>query len=138
MFSFIMGEGPPSVNSRGDTLPQEDPVQAVLDPKGALQRMYMNRLSPAKRAEMFYNWLTGGGAPKKVDPGEIFGQEQSMAPLKQKAAAGMGVGGLFGAGLLIGDLSKPIEPLKPLNQSPMQTGVPYSTTPLIKPPGVRP
>lgn len=78
-------------------------------------------------SEMFVNWLTVGGAPKKVDPGMIFKEQQDLAGIRTRVSAGQGVAGLFGFGSLIGDLQPA---LKPINQSPMQTGVPYSALPV--------
>jgi hypothetical protein len=75
--------------------------------------------------DMFFNWLTGGGLPKQIDPGKIFSESQALAPLKERAGAGQGIAGLFGFGSLIGDLGP-----KLINQSPMQTGVPYSVPPV--------
>lgn len=143
MCDALLGRPTPTVNSRGDVLTKSLADRMILDSGGETTQISNTRRvavggDPSKRAEMLLNWLTAGGAPKQVDPSEIFAKAQAMAPVTAKAGAGMGIGGLFGMGTLIGDLTpKPIESLKPLNKSPMQPGVPYSVPPLIKPPGGR-
>ena len=121
------------VNSRGDTLaPDEGAFGQVNDAlrtftggkKTNDQQAVLNGFNPAKRAEFLSNWLTAGGPPKPLDPSKIFGEKQAMSGVYEKSGAGAGISGLFGAGLLVGDLAA-----KPLNLSPMQTGVGYSAAP---------
>lgn len=105
-----MGAKP--VNSRGDTFNSIDLYKQIRE----------NTSDPTKRGEMLFNWLTAGGLPHRVDPSQIFGQAQADAGVKSKAAAGQGIGGLFGFGNMIGDL----QPVKPLSTAPLKAGVPYS------------
>lgn len=156
MCTGLFGGSPDTVNSRGDKLSGKDLAQlnGDLAPPGSTGRVVMDmisggakplKLTAQQRGEMLYNWLTAGGAPKPLDPSKIFGEKQAVAGVQAKASAGTGIGGLFGAGLLVGDLTPKMEglapaetkteglkPLEPINQSPMQLGVPYSTTPLVK------
>lgn len=80
-------------------------------------------MDTAKRLQMFQNWLTAGGPPKPIDPGQIFAEEGTVAAVKEKAGAGAGFAGLFGFGNMIGSIA-------PLNTSPMQPGVPYAAPPV--------
>lgn len=123
---------PPTVNSRGDTLSNKDSstVTGFQSNLMGFNGPQLN-LTPAQRGEMLYNWLTAGGAPKPLDPSKTFKEAQDFAPTKEKAAAGAGIGGMFGAGLLVGDLVPKTKDLNPA--SPMQPGVPYSVPPMAKP-----
>ena len=81
-------------------------------------------MNPLDRVTFFTNWMTGGGAPKAIDPTVAISQAQRMAGVTRLGALGMGIGGLFGLG--------------GLNMfSPMQPGVPYSATPMGNPSGGR-
>lgn len=124
---------PQTVNSRGETLSSAVGVDAKynvsIDP---------HTKDPVGMSNLLLNWLTGGGPPKKIDPGETFANAEKLSGVTAKAAAGQGIAGLFGAGLVIGDLvPKPLQ-LSPGGKggensaSPMQTGVPYSVPPLVK------
>lgn len=125
---------PPVVNSRGDELSDAD--KDALYGKKVPAGFRKGGPDPAKRAEMLLNWMTAGGPPKKMDPGTIFKESQDTSGVRAKASAGQGINGLFGIGNMIGEMSPKIEPIKPLkmiepmNQSPMQPGVPYSVAPV--------
>jgi hypothetical protein len=136
------GEAPATVNSQGSKLTQAelDLVAGKVNFNEAISGKIRAPLDASKRAEMFANWLTAGGAPKQVDPGKIFADATAMKGVQDKAAAGMGFNGLFGFGKVIGDLApKPqdptqqIQPMQGLNMSPFKSGVPYSVPSL---PGV--
>lgn len=134
---------PPVVNSRGDEMSDADKEQFKSVKSGTLDRNPGYIKDPAKRAEMLYNWLTAGGPPKPVDVSKIFAEKQGMSGVEEKASAGQGINSLFGIGNLIGDMG-PVAPdlggplgkieapkmIEPLNQSPMQAGVPYSAKPV--------
>jgi hypothetical protein len=75
--------------------------------------------------EMLQNWLTSGGPPKPVDPTDLFSQATATQGVREKASAGMGIGGLFGFTKYLGSMF-----------SPMSKGVPYSVPPLPKLPGM--
>lgn len=135
----IFGSQPPTVNSRGDVLSQHDQAQLYGDQfsSGMVKNIVDPnniglKLTPQKRAEMLFSWLTAGGAPKKVEPGQIFKETEDMAGVKAKGSAGAGVGGLFGAGLMIGDLTPLPQQGGTNSASPMQSGVPYAAVPLPK------
>jgi hypothetical protein len=125
------------VNSRGDTMSAVDWGSLTKDPASlspAERHMGMDKgkfiSDPAKRSEMLMNWLTAGGKPKLPDISKIFAEKEAGAPVETKAAAGQGINSLFGFGNLIGEI-QPLKPMiEPLNQSPMQKGVPYAAPPL--------
>jgi len=125
---------PPQVNSQGSTLSDEDRKFFEKSFMGPSQDKFI--ADPTKRAEMMLNWLTAGGPPKRIDPSQIFKESQDTAGVRAKASAGQGINSLFGIGNLIGDLTpkvegiKPIKMIEPINQSPMQPGVPYSAIPV--------
>lgn len=128
---------PPQINSQGSVLSDED-KDSLYGKQGFVpgDEHRKSTLSPTKQAEMLLNWLTAGGPPKKVDPSATFKESQDTAGIRSKASAGQGINGLFGIGNLIGDLTpkvegiKPIKMIEPINQSPMQPGVPYSAIPV--------
>lgn len=136
--------GPDVMNAQGDKMSDEDKGKLAALTSPFLPHMISGAIAqdPAKRAEMLLNWLHGGPAPKKVDPSAIFKEKQDMAGIEAKGAAGQGINGLFGFGKMIGDLTpavtapapveavKPIKMIEPMNQSPMQPGVPYSAIPV--------
>lgn len=135
---------PPTVNSRGDTLTEQDRYELT----GKFGVSEMNgvkgdplKLTPQQRGEMLYNWLTAGGPPKPIEAGAIFKQRQDLSGVEAKASAGQGINSLFGMGKMIGDLTPnlpapdagtvpTIKMIEPMNQSPMQPGVPYSALPV--------
>jgi hypothetical protein len=141
---------PPTVNSRGDEMSGHDVALLQGDTvKGGIMKTFIDptgiglKLTPQQRGEMLYNWLTGGGPPKLVNPSKIFAEKESMAPVEEKASAGQGINSLFGIGKVVGDML-PVSPMvggpiadigppkmvEPINQSPMQPGVPYSAKPV--------
>lgn len=83
------------------------------------------RLDPSRAREILSNWMFGI-RPKPIDPSEILSKESSLSGVKQTAAAGMGLGGLFGFGKFFSS------PLPPLDMGPMSSGVPYTVPPLPK------
>lgn len=129
------------VNSRGDVLTGKDKYDLTgnkgFDPGAKGDPL---KLTPQQRGGMLYNWLTAGGPPKPVEAGAIFKQRQDLSGVEAKASAGQGINGLFGIGKMIGELtpvvaSNPgsvptIKMIEPMNQSPMQPGVPYSALPV--------
>lgn len=141
---------PATVNSRGDVMSKNDTallegtnvgdgfMKHVVDPNNIGLK-----LTPQQRGQMLYNWLTAGGPPKPLDPSKIFAEKEAMSPVEDKASAGQGINSLFGIGKVVGDLM-PVSPMvggpitqigppkmvEPINQSPMQTGVPYSAKPV--------
>lgn len=134
---------PPTTNSRGDTLSDQDKYE--LTGEKSLETFNTvkgdpPKLTPQQRGEMIYNWLTAGGPPKPIEPGAIFKQRQDIASVEAKASAGQGINGLFGIGKTIGELTPAvalnpgtvptIKMIEPMNQSPMQPGVPYSALPV--------
>ncbi len=139
----MFGGAPPTVNSRGDVLSKEDfgtvtGLQSDLLGTAGGKRL---NLTPQQRGEMLFNWLTAGGLPKRKDPGVTFKESQDLAGVRAKGAAGQGVAGLFGVGLMIGDLTPKVNDLAPKggdnSASPMQPGVPYSAPPMPKMVGPR-
>lgn len=128
-----------AVNSRGDTLSAQDAYALTGNENLKLVGAQGSalKLTPQQRGEMLYNWLTAGGPPKPVDVSKIFAEKEAMAPVEAKASAGEGINSLFGIGKLIGDVQpakievgsglEPIKMIEPINQSPLQSGVPYST-----------
>lgn len=137
-----MGSSAELVNSRGDTLSGADRAAVFgspghsggssTGPYGGLSPSSRSQkpgiTDPVRRSELLMNWLTAGGPPKPLDVTKIFSDAQNNAGVQQKASAGSGINGLFGIGNLIGDLSP--KPIKPINQSPMQPGVPYGAQPV--------
>lgn len=132
---------PTTVNSRGDTLSHDDVSKLFGNTDQTLDVANKKlALTPQQRGEMLYNWLTAGGPPKPVEPGKIFKQEQDIAGVEAKASAGQGINSLFGMGKMIGELTPAVAPnpgtvptikmIEPMNQSPMQPGVPYSALPV--------
>lgn len=129
------GPSNPLVNAAGSTLDHDSVAKVygtnyngTVEPGAPGSKSQLN-LSLGQQASFFLNWLTAGVAPKPVDPGQVFTDQQASAPAAQAAAKGQGIGGLFGTGSMIGELAPPIKPLqgiKPLNLSPLQPGVPYS------------
>lgn len=115
---------PPTVNFQGETLDDAYANTQAARPSGINGFLGKRTLTspelndPTKRATLLFNWFTGGGLPKKVDPAKIFQQAEQAAPNMEKAAFGMGEMGLFGAGPLVGDLTPKVS---------LQSGVPYST-----------
>lgn len=108
--SLVNARGDKLGNSGVDTLRDVDPVRAMA---------------------LLNNWLTAGGAPKPIDPVDIFGPMQAMSGVEARASAGRGVAGLFGFGKTIGELS-PMSggPAIP-GQAPLAPGVPsYGVKPL--------
>lgn len=135
---------PPTVNSRGDTLTEQDKYEMsgtkTLENFATVREGSNLKLTPQQRGEMLYNWLTAGGPPKPVEAGAIFKQRQDLSGVEAKASAGQGINGLFGIGKMIGELTPVVAPnpgsvptikmIEPMNQSPMQPGVPYSALPV--------
>lgn len=124
-----MGMTPDTVNAQGSVLTRSD--RNILYGEQEAYGGYLHGMDPTKRAQFLLNWLTAGGPPKPLDPGQTFADAQAAAPMEAIAAKGRGFGGLFGTGSMIGDIA-PIQPLKPLNLSPLQPGVPYSVPALPK------
>jgi hypothetical protein len=126
---------PELINAQGSTLSDSDKDLLF---GGSVEGGRVGNTDPKWVSQTLFNWLTVGGLPKTVEPGKIFKEQSDMAGVVSKGDAGKGIAGLFGAGLLIGDLIpdmskvQPNNPLSQLNKSPMQTGVPYSTTPMVK------
>lgn len=126
-FDWLFGtpDPPNPVNSRGDTLTQTQRnallghFKATGDRDSSEANSFL-ALSPTQVSEMLNNWMTAGGPPKPLDPSKIFGDQQAMAGVEAKAAAGQGVAGLFGFGKTIGSMA------------PMTSGVPYSVGPAPK------
>lgn len=130
-----MGSAAELVNSRGDKLGTADKAGLFGTPTtgghgGGPSRPYLGPgiTDPVRRSELLMNWLTAGGPPKPLDPSKIFSDAQSSFGAQQKASAGSGINGLFGVGNFIGDLTP--KAIKPINQSPMQPGVPYGALPV--------
>lgn len=107
---------PELTNARGDTLSDSDKIT-------------LGRMTPQQRSAATLNWLSAGGPPKPIDPSQIFAEDRVLAPVLRRSAAGQGINGLFGVGNLIGEI-QPLQPIKPLNLSPLQPGVPYSALPV--------
>lgn len=105
---------PNTVNAQGSQMSVFDSIRVGLIPEN-------------KRGDFLLNWLSAGGPPKPLDPGQVFADAQAAAPMEAAAAKGRGFGGLFGTGSMIGELA-PITPLK----SPLQPGVPYSVPAIPK------
>ncbi len=130
---------PDLANQQGSTLSDADKNTLFGTSAGPWEASEgLNKSNPNQFMQMFMNWLTVGGKPKPIEPGQIFKEQQDVAGVVTRGEAGAGIGGLFGAGLVVGDLVPkvssvlPTDPLNQLNKSPMQPGVPYSTTPLVK------
>lgn len=121
----------PTVNSRGDVLSDAD-KNTITDQVAPTGQVIRSKLTPQQRGEMLHNWLTAGGPPKPVDVDRIFAMAEKAAPLESRAAAGQGINSLFGMGSLIGDLqpATPLVGIEPVNKSPMQPGIPYSSIPV--------
>jgi len=135
MCTGMFGGPPPTVNSRGDVLSKMDfsTLTGFTNKAFGYEGKQIN-LTPQQRGEMLFNWLTAGGVPKRKDPGETFKESQDFSGTRAKGAAGQGMAGLFGAGMMIGDLTPKTADLTPKggdnSASPMQPGVPYSAVPL--------
>lgn len=136
---------PPTVNSRGDVLTEQDKYELSgeknLENFATVKDGSNLKLTPQQRGEVLYNWLTAGGPPKPIEAGAIFKQRQDLSGVEAKASAGQGINSLFGMGKMIGDLTPKlpapdagmvptIKMIEPMNQSPMQPGVPYSALPV--------
>lgn len=120
------GSKPNPVNAEGSTLSSNDVktlfgTNSLGNPEVGFSGA--GAMDPVKRLQMFQNWLTAGGPPKPVDPGQIFAEEGTVAAETERAGAGAGFAGLFGFGNMIGSIA-------PLNTSPMQPGVPYAAPPV--------
>jgi len=101
------------VNQQGSTLSDADHDTLYgIDGPGGVKVGGLRNTDPTKFATMLNNWLTSG-KPKPVNPGETFKQAQDVYGLHEKASAGAGIGGLFGLGLMIGDLSPKVPTLTP-------------------------
>lgn len=120
---MFAGGDAPKVNSRGDTFNASTLNRRGFgtydNPIGAI-RATGNAGNGPEAVSMFINWLTAGGPGSQVDPGTIFKNAEDVAPQEVQAAKGAGLSGLFGNGPLI----NAIQPIKPLNQGPLQGGVP--------------
>lgn len=94
-------------------------------------------VDPVRAMALLNNWLTAGGAPKPIDPVDIFGPAQAMSGVEARASAGRGVAGLFGFGKLIGELSPTSGGPAVPGQAPLAPGVPYGAKPIprLSPPG---
>lgn len=114
------GSKPGIVNAQGSSLGR--PGEGITNPIQAVSTLSGEK-DPVKALQMFQNWLTAGGPPKPVDPGQIFAEEGTVAAETERADAGAGFAGLFGFGNMIGSIA-------PLNTSPMQPGVPYAAPPV--------
>lgn len=83
---------------------------------------------PVKLNVLLTNWLTAGGMPKPLDPADLFGQAQGVAPVEARAAAGRGIAGLFGFGASIGRMQPQL--MGGATQAPMAPNVPYAAKPI--------
>lgn len=121
---------PDIVNYQGDVLTDEmrnylfgDPLSQSFG--GGTGLGTQPSVSKDRAKEILSNWMFGI-RPKPIDPSEILSKESSLSGVKQTAAAGMGLGGLFGFGKFFSS------PLPPLDMGPMSSGVPYTVPPLPK------
>ena len=114
---------PDTVNYQGDVLTDEmkeylwGDVADIITGRGG-------KVSKSRSKEILSNWMFGI-RPQPIDPSEAIGKASALSGVKQKAAAGMGLGGLFGFGKTLGELP-------PLDSGPMTSGVPYTVPPLPK------
>ena len=128
-----MGSAPQTVNYRGDVLTDEM-KNLLFGEKGFVPdelHRKGSKLSPDRVQEMLSNWMFGI-KPKPIDPSEAFTRESSLSGVRQRGAAGAGMGGLFGFGKYSTDTGAKLEPIQPLDAGPMAPGVPYSVPPLPK------
>lgn len=115
---------PKRVNARGDAYPGLSTGSLFGDVK-------LQTMDPVRAMTLVTNWLTAGGAPKPIDPVDIFGPAQAISGIEAKAAAGRGVAGLFGFGKLIGEYATPqIQSPATPGQAPLAPGVPYGAKPI--------
>lgn len=127
-----MGGTPGIMNSQGSSLSDADTQRLYGYGGSPVRGTYGPKNDPSKIALMLTNWLTAGGSPKPIDPSQVFANDEKLAKIREKAATGQGINSLFGIGEPLGTMQaiKPLEPIKPINQSPMQPGVPYSVPPV--------
>lgn len=123
-----MGTAPKTVNYKGEVLTDE--MQQYLFGVKSSGGISLSGASvgPDRAKEIFSNWLFGL-RPKAVDPSEVISRESGLGGLRERAAAGSGISGTFGAGNFEG---LPDLPGLGSLSAPMAKGVPYSVPPLPK------
>jgi hypothetical protein len=123
-----MGSSPSVVNYKGEVL-TDQMREYLFGRKNILGEEETKLMAPDRAREIFSNWMFGL-RPQPVDPAEGLARESGVSRVRERASAGMGVGGLFGIGSDVGDLPT----LPSLDMGPMHKGVPYEVPPLPKMP----
>lgn len=119
------------INSRGDKLSKRDALALGGWRAPGVFGGSIPGMDPVMAMTLLTNWLTAGGAPKPIDPVDIFGPMQAMSGVEARASAGRGVAGLFGFGKTIGELSPMAGGPAIPGQAPLAPGVPsYGVKPL--------
>src|SRR6267378_8310988 len=99
-----MGHAPDTVNYKGEVLTEEMKkyLYGEMDETEGWQR-HGGKVSKERAQEILTNWMFGI-KPTPIDPSEAIGRASKLAPQEERAAAGMGMGGLFGFGKSVGNV----------------------------------